>query len=118
MTGLSDDNGIIKIEISTADPITAQYPENDYAVVYGPVWFTRVGVGVKVSARIFTGEFFVSGMWSRWKESGAASMPVIVHGTSSTGSIVVLIGIDPTFRAHPENTFRILANAIYLTLGY
>ncbi|MEM2207310.1 MAG: hypothetical protein QXG17_01265 [Sulfolobales archaeon] len=45
-------------------------------------------------------------------------MPVIVHGTSSTGSIVVLIGIDPTFRAHPENTFRILANAIYLTLGY
>lgn len=116
-TGLSSDNGIIKIEISTADPITAQYPENDYAFVYGPVWFTQVGVGVKVSAHISAGEFFVSGMWSRWKESGAASMPIVVHGTSSTGSIVILIGIDPTFRAHPENTFRILANAIYLTLG-
>jgi hypothetical protein len=26
---------------------------------------------------------------------------------------VTLIGIDPTFRGHPENTFRIVANAIY-----
>jgi len=31
-------------------------------------------------------------------------------------SRVTLIGIDPTFRAHPEHTFRILANAIYSSL--
>jgi len=28
----------------------------------------------------------------------------------------MLIGINNTFRGHPENTFRILANAIYTGL--
>ena len=28
----------------------------------------------------------------------------------------VLIGIDPTFRGHPENTFRIVGNAIFTGL--
>jgi hypothetical protein len=26
---------------------------------------------------------------------------------------VVLMGIDPSFRAHPKKTFRLLANAVY-----
>ncbi|MGW8250151.1 MAG: hypothetical protein ACWGO1_05880 [Anaerolineales bacterium] len=50
--------------------------------------------------------------WPGWKSSGAAGMPVIV--CSATGDTdVTLIGVDNTFRGHPENTFRLLGNAIY-----
>lgn len=115
--GASVDNGIIRVRYKPTDPVTAQYPEDDYAFVYGPVWLTRVGSGVEVCAEISAGEFFVSGMWYRWRESGAAGRPIIVRGVSGRGSIVVAMGTQPAFRAHPENTFRILANAIYLTAG-
>jgi len=42
-------------------------------------------------------------------------MPVIVHGENGDEGIqdTVLIGIDATFRGHPEDTFRIVGNAIY-----
>ena len=58
------------------------------------------------------GDFLVSGYWADWQASGANGMPVILHGASNS-SDVTLIGIDPTFRGHPESTFRILGNAIY-----
>jgi hypothetical protein len=37
---------------------------------------------------------------------------VVLRGATGDSNIT-LIGIDPTFRAHPEHTFGILANAIY-----
>jgi hypothetical protein len=42
-------------------------------------------------------------------------MPVIGHGSNGDEGIqdFILIGIDATFRGHPENTFRIIGNAIY-----
>ena len=39
-------------------------------------------------------------------------MPVIVHDSDEEAD-VTLIGINNTFRGHPEDTFRIIANAIY-----
>ena len=75
-------------------------------------WFTRLGADVVASAELGTGDFLVSGYWPGWQGSGAAGKPVVAHG--STGdSDIILIGIDTTFRAHPENTFRLLGNAIY-----
>jgi hypothetical protein len=38
-------------------------------------------------------------------------MPIVVQQTAGTAD-VILIGMDATFRGHPENTFRILGNAI------
>jgi hypothetical protein len=37
---------------------------------------------------------------------------VVVHGDKGDSDIT-LMGLDVTFRGHPENTFRLLANAIY-----
>jgi hypothetical protein len=37
---------------------------------------------------------------------------VVVHYANGD-SDMTLIGLDVTFRGHPENTFRLLANAIY-----
>ncbi len=110
--GLSDDNGLLKVNYDPADPVSAQYPAASYGFVYGPVWFTSVGPDVKVSASADSGDFFVSGFWRNWKTSTAAGKPVVVHGTKGAAE-VTLIGLNPSFRAHPEHTFRLLANSIY-----
>jgi len=113
-----DDNGIIMVDFDPDDPITAQFPAEFYAFVYGPVWFTSVS-GLNVSATIETGGFFVSGYWNNWQTSGAAGDPVVVHGVKDWGtyeSNFTLIGINPTFRGHPEFSFWIVANAIYSCL--
>ena len=108
-------NGIVRVTYDPDDPVSAQYPEDSYAFVYRPTFFTDTG-GLPVSASMGAGDdFFVSGYWSGWDSSGAAGQPVVLHGTAGS-STVTLIGIDPTFRAHPEHTFRILANAIYSSL--
>lgn len=108
----ADDNGLLKVNYDPLDPVAAQYPAASYGFVYGPLWFMSVGSDVRVSASIASGDFFVSGFWRNWKASDAASKPVVVHGTNGTAEIT-LIGLNPTFRAHPEHTFRLLANAIY-----
>jgi hypothetical protein len=113
--GSDSGNGIVRITYDPADPVSAQYPADSYAFVYSPVFFTSLG-NLEVSASIQQADdFFVSGYWSGWEQSGAAGQPVVLHGDVGT-SAVTLIGIDPTFRAHPEHTFRILANAIYSSL--
>ena len=116
-TGSPYDNGIVKITYDPLDTVTSQYPADSYGFVYGPVWFTKYPADAKISAYI-NGDaqtFFIAGFWTDWKKSGANGQAVVLHG-SEGASKVVLIGIDPTFRAHPEFTFRILANAIYGSL--
>ncbi len=108
-------NGIVKVVYDPTDPVSAQYPADSYAFVYYPTFFTDPG-DLQVSASIDgDDDFFVSGFWWDWENSGAAGQPVVLHETAES-SQVTLIGIDPTFRAHPEHTFRILANAIYNSL--
>jgi len=116
-TGRGNENGIVKLTYDPYDPVTSQYPADSYGFVYGPLWFTKYPADVKVSAYI-NGDaqtFLIAGFWRDWKTSGAAGHAVIVHGASGT-SDVVLFGIDPTFRAHPEFTFATLANAIWTGL--
>jgi len=105
-------NGVLNLDYDPTDAVVAQYPEDSHAFIYGSVWFTRLGDGIEVSASIDPSAFFVSGYWPDWDTSGAAGQPIVVHGTVNS-SEVTLMGINPTFRAHPKHTFRILANAIY-----
>ena len=108
----SSNNAIVNVTYSANDSVTGGFLDNDYAFVYGPAWFTRLGEGIVSSAEFGAGDFVVSGYWVGWQGSGAAGKPVVVH-SSDGDSDVVLVGIDTTFRAHPENTFRLLGNAIY-----
>ncbi len=75
------------------------------------MWFTDYA-GLDVTAWIGDGDFLVSGFWVDWPTSGAAGMPVVVHGADGDTDIS-LIGFDATFRGHPENAFRLLGNAIF-----
>jgi len=111
-------NAIVRVEYDPEDSVTAGFRKNGYAFVYYPVWFTRLGDGVKTSAIFIDGDFLLSGFWEKWDAGDAAGMPVIVHGESQEEGVqdTVLIGIDPTFRGHPEDTFRIVGNAIFTGL--
>ncbi len=105
-------NAIVDVEFSATDTVAGGFLDNDYAFVFTPAWFTRLGAGVVSSAEFVDGDFIVSGFWPLWQDSGAAGNPVVVHA-SDGDSDTVLIGLDVTFRGHPENTFRLLGNAIY-----
>jgi hypothetical protein len=67
---------------------------------------------MQVSASIAEGDFLLSGFWVDWQTSGADGMPIILHDTDGIPD-VTLIGMDTTFRGHPEESFRLIANAIY-----
>jgi hypothetical protein len=105
-------NAIVDVEYSATDSVAGGFPDNDYAFVFTPAWFTRLGAGVESAAEFKSGDFIVSGFWPGWQGSGASGSPVVVHG-SNGDSDITLVGLDVTFRGHPENTFRLLANAIY-----
>lgn len=105
-------NAIVDVVYIATDSVAGGFPNEDYAFVYTPAWFTRLGTDVVSSAEFSAGDFIVSGFWPDWQGSGAAGSPVVVHGADGD-SDTTLIGLDVTFRGHPENTFRLLANAIY-----
>jgi hypothetical protein len=109
-------NAIVHVDYDPNDPVAAGFRADGYAFMNWPVVYTVNGGGVEISARLDAGDdFLVAGFWPGWQTSGANGMATIVHGISGMGD-VTLIGIDPTFRAHPEHTFRIVANAIYTGL--
>jgi hypothetical protein len=105
-------NAIVDVEYSSSSSAAGGYPDVDEAFVFTPAWFTSVGADVETVATIGDGDFLVSGYWPDWELSGAAGMPVVVSGDNGDGD-VTLIGLDATFRGHPENTFRLLANGIF-----
>jgi hypothetical protein len=105
-------NGVIMMDTVPDDPVAAQYPADSYGFVYRPTWFTVVGPDVHVSAAVDGGDYFVSGYWPGWETVGAAGQPIVVHGANGPAEIT-LMGINPTFRAHPEGTYRMVANALY-----
>ena len=113
----TDGNAIVKVDYDPDDSVAAGFLEDGYAFVYRSVWFTDWD-GMEISASLDSGDFLVSGFWENWQTSGANGMPIIVHGESGEEGLqdTVLIGCDPTFRGHPENTFRIVGNAIYTGL--
>jgi hypothetical protein len=112
---LTSYNAIVKLDYVAGDSIAAGFRLEDYAFVYYPLWFTRLGDNIQTSAMYYDGDFLMSGFWTDWPTSGAQGRPVIVHGSNGNDAIqdFTLIGIDVTFRGHPENTFRIVGNAIY-----
>jgi hypothetical protein len=105
-------NAIVDVQYDPFSAAVGGYPDLDEAFVFTPAWFPTVGPDVETVATIADGDFLVSGYWPDWEISGAAGMPVIV--TADNGDTdVTLIGLDATFRGHPENTFRLLANGIF-----
>ena len=105
-------NGIVKIDYNSSDPMAAGFPEESYAFVYDPLWFSDLSDKFDVVASFDDNDFFLSGYWPDWKNSNAGGKPIIVHAQENSQDIT-LIGSDPTFRGHPRNDFRVIGHAIY-----
>jgi len=110
--GYISGNAIVAMDYDADDPIAAGYAADGYAFVYRSAWFTDWD-GLEVSASIDSDSagFLVAGFWEDWQTSGANGMPIVVHGTDGNSDLT-LIGFDATFRVHPEDSFRMIANAI------
>jgi hypothetical protein len=105
-------NSIARVDLGPGDPIAAGFSEEGYVFVNSAALFSDLGDGVEVAASLDDVDFFVSGYWPGWPESGAYGAAVAIHKTAGAQD-VTLIGFDALFRAHPENGFRMVANAIY-----
>jgi hypothetical protein len=100
------------VDFAEGDPISAGFGEEGYVFVNATALFSNPSDGVEVAASLDETGFFVSGFWPGWQTSGAYGAPVMIHKTVGAQD-VTLIGFDAQFRAHPENSFRMVANAIY-----
>jgi hypothetical protein len=105
-------NSIARVDLAPGDPVSAGFGAEGYVFVNSAALYSDLGEGVQVAATLDDGEFFVSGYWPGWQTSGVNGAPVVIHKTAD-GQDVTLIGFDALFRAHPENGFRMVANAIY-----
>ena len=114
----SGNDGIVKVDYDQSSPVTNTFPADGFAFVNTPVWYTDIQSGTTIASIDAGDDFFVSGSWTDWPDSGAQGQAVILHcevesEVADAKSDVTVIGIRPAKRAHPEDTFRILANAIY-----
>jgi hypothetical protein len=105
-------NSLARVGLVAGDPVSAGLGEQGYVFVNGTVLFSELPADVEVAASLYDTDFVVSGYWPGWKTSGAGGAAVVIHKTAGTQD-VTLIGFDAQFRAHPENGFRMVANAIY-----
>lgn len=106
--------GMARLSYEADSPVVGAYPAEDTAQVESPTWFTSVPAGASVDGRFLEEDFFVAGHWI--DRSGAAGQPLVVRGNGTVGDArVVLFGIDPLFRAHPQRTFPAVASSLYWT---
>ncbi|MGE5230036.1 MAG: hypothetical protein ACM3MJ_09985, partial [Deltaproteobacteria bacterium] len=102
----------IRVDYNTSDPVGSGFGAQGYGFANGTRTFSELGTDVRVAASIQNGDFLVTGYWPNWQTSGAAGKPIVIRWASGTQD-ATLIGLDPIFRAHPEDSFRLVANAIY-----
>jgi hypothetical protein len=104
-------DGIVRLVYDPTDPIAAYYPEESYAYAFFPVWF-EVGNGVETVVSYASDNLLLAGCWPESENENAKGDGAVIRGKYGEGD-VILSGIEPTFRAHTEFTFRLLANAIF-----
>ena len=102
----------IRVDYNTSDPVGSGFGPEGYGFANGTRTFGGLGADVQVAAKIHAADFLVSGYWPNWQTSGAAGQPIVIRWASGAQD-ATLIGLDPIFRGHPEDSFRLVANAIY-----
>ena len=102
----------IRVDYNVNDPVGSGFGAQGYGFANGTRTFSGLGADVRVARIDPDPDFLVSGYWPNWQTSGAAGKPVVIRWASGTQD-ATLIGLDPIFRGHPEDSFRLVANAIY-----
>lgn len=127
-------NGVVAVDNADDSPVVASFPADDTSFVYGPVWYTQTGDGVRVDQRFDADDVLLAGHWlgdfEQWigddtpgpncedarEDSGqpdAAGHASMISGVDETGARVVLFGTEPMFRDHPKKLYQQVAQALY-----
>ena len=109
---LNTANGSFRLVLDDSDPLCFGYRPEQTAYVVGPMAL-EASSGAKIPVH-FADQTFVNG-WCKNQEEFNGK-PAAVYETGPQGT-TVLLGFDPCFRRYVDTTFRIMANAIFLT-GY
>ena len=109
------ENAIVEVLFELDDPLASTYRERDTVYAYEPVWFTEYPDTAYVVASLPEEDFYMAGFWAEPEAAAGHAVVIrdIVLRDDEVANGVVLMGIHPTFRAHPQKTFRLLANAVY-----
>ncbi|MEU9335726.1 M14 family zinc carboxypeptidase [Streptomyces sp. NPDC048290] len=108
-----DANGVVRVVNS--GPLTAGSP--DHAFVYGPMWFTGLGAGVRVEQSYGGGAPLVSGHWRARADGGGGPGEAAQKASVVSGRGAVLFGTEPLFRDHPKGEFAQVGRALFAMAG-
>ncbi len=115
----SADNGVVNVDYTQNDLLTATYPAHDYAFAYPPYWFTTIPAGVSVDATYTQGIAgpFQQGFWNNANQAavGSAAMISGSYGTGSAPGRVIFTGFHPTYRGFQDNTALLVGRAVLLS---
>ncbi|WP_051424718.1 M14 family metallopeptidase [Paenibacillus graminis] len=103
--------GLFKATVSQDSVITAPYADNEYLYTVSAAYITAVPEGAEVLAKYGTGGDFFKAGW--WPNSDAAKGQVLALNYQKDNVHVTLFANDLLNKYHPQNQFRLLANAIY-----
>ncbi|WP_151738050.1 S-layer homology domain-containing protein [Paenibacillus tengchongensis] len=103
--------GLFQANISQDSLITAPYEAEEYLYTVSAAYITSVPEGAKVLATYGTGDDFFKAGW--WPNSSAAKGHVLALDYQTDNIHVTLFANDLLNKYHPQNQFRLLANAIY-----
>lgn len=101
-------NGIVNVNYNGDSTITGSYSQKGTAFIYSPLYFKNFDSDTKVLANYDKDNLFMAGFWPPSEREGFNGSPAIVKNDKA-----VLFGIDPVFRAHIKDSFRMFSNAIY-----
>jgi hypothetical protein len=109
---LNTSNGSFRLVLDDADPLFFGYRPEQTAYVVGPMALEEIP-HAKTPAH-FADKTFING-WCKNQEEFNGK-PAAIYQKKQQGT-TVLLGFDPCFRRYVDATFRIMANAVFLT-GY
>ncbi|MNB79926.1 Endo-1,4-beta-xylanase A precursor [compost metagenome] len=109
--GTAAHEGLFKATISQDSLITAPYEESEYLYTVSAAYITSVPEGAEILVKYGTGDDFFKAGW--WPNSDAAKDQVLALDYQTDSIHVTLFANDLLNKYHPQNQFRLLANAIY-----
>ncbi|WP_150275977.1 S-layer homology domain-containing protein [Paenibacillus tepidiphilus] len=109
--GTAAHEGLFQADISQDSLITAPYEAKEYLYTVSAAYITAVPEGAEVLATYGTGDDFFKAGW--WPNSDAAKGQVLALDYQTDNIHVTLFANDLLNKYHPQNQFRLLANAIY-----
>lgn len=103
--------GLFRAVLSQNNVITAPYAESEYLYTVSAAYITSVPEGAEILAKYGTGDDFFKAGW--WPNSSAAKDQVLALSYKQNNLNVTLFANDLLNKYHPQNQFRLLANAIF-----